>query len=230
MVLLGCITPFALRLANSCVERIGHVAGQLFALSTLGSFLGSFLPVVVLIPYWGTRRTFLFFSYLLIVVVFYGWCKMNQKRWIITLMFLIITFLFYKAFMLEVVIKPHKQLVYETESAYQYIRVLEDRAGWRSLQLNEGIVTHSKYHPRVVFTGGEWDYFVAAPYFQPFPFDPFEQVKKWAVIGSGAGTTARIVHKFYGSILIQGVEIDPKVVEVGKTFFNMDLPPLRGQC
>ena len=50
MVLLGCVSPFAIRLQTKSVESAGNTAGALYALSTMGSILGTFLPVLVLIP------------------------------------------------------------------------------------------------------------------------------------------------------------------------------------
>jgi predicted membrane-bound spermidine synthase len=57
MTLLGCVSPFAIRLAMREVEHSGNVAGSVYALSTVGSILGTFLPVLLLIPNIGTRRT-----------------------------------------------------------------------------------------------------------------------------------------------------------------------------
>ena len=59
VTLLGMVSPWAVRLAVTSVERSGRTAGRLYALSTTGSILGSFLPVLVLLPLLGVRRTFL---------------------------------------------------------------------------------------------------------------------------------------------------------------------------
>src|SRR5207248_2523847 len=40
MILLGCVSPFAIRLRIQQVGRSGHTAGQLYAISTAGSILG----------------------------------------------------------------------------------------------------------------------------------------------------------------------------------------------
>lgn len=68
MTLLGCVSPFAIRLATRDIQHSGNVAGSIYALSTIGSILGTFLPVLVLVPNIGTRRTFLFFSLVLLAV------------------------------------------------------------------------------------------------------------------------------------------------------------------
>ena len=65
VTLLGCVSPFALRLAIKDLRLTGQVAGRIFAISTLGSLFGTFLPVLLLIPQLGTQRTFLCFAALL---------------------------------------------------------------------------------------------------------------------------------------------------------------------
>lgn len=59
MVLLGCVSPFAIRLRVEQVGRAGRTSGLLYAISTAGSIVGTFLPVLVLMPYMGTAQTFL---------------------------------------------------------------------------------------------------------------------------------------------------------------------------
>jgi spermidine synthase len=59
VTLLGAVSPFAIRLALDDVGEAGTVAGRLYALSTLGSILGTFLSALVLIPLIGTQRTML---------------------------------------------------------------------------------------------------------------------------------------------------------------------------
>src|SRR3972149_124108 len=65
VVLLGVVAPFAIRLPVASIEPAGAVAGRLYALSTAGSLLGTFLPALVLIPALGTQRTFLVIAALL---------------------------------------------------------------------------------------------------------------------------------------------------------------------
>src|SRR5918998_1790030 len=57
VTLLGAVAPFAIRLALADVAEAGTVAGRLYALSTVGSILGTFLSAIVTIPLLGTQRT-----------------------------------------------------------------------------------------------------------------------------------------------------------------------------
>ncbi len=62
ITLLGMISPYAIRLSMDDAEQAGKISGNIYAISTLGSFVGTYLPVLVLIPTIGTTKTFLFFS------------------------------------------------------------------------------------------------------------------------------------------------------------------------
>ena len=72
ILLLGAVSPWAIRLAVSSVEEAGEVAGRLYALSTAGSLVGTLLSALLLIPAVGTRRTFLIFALAIAVVAVSG--------------------------------------------------------------------------------------------------------------------------------------------------------------
>src|SRR5690348_3558087 len=72
MILLGCVSPFAIRLRIEQVGKSGRTSGQLYAISTAGSILGTFLPVLWLIPTTGTYRTFLVIAVTLLLVSLLG--------------------------------------------------------------------------------------------------------------------------------------------------------------
>jgi spermidine synthase len=112
-------------------------------------------------------------------------------------------------------IKASPGLLYETESQYQYVQVLQRSNGSRVLKLNEGVAVHSVWYPSSVLTGGEWDMFLVVP---PLVGRP---VQSMLVIGNAGGTIARAYGKLYPGVQIDGVEIDPKVTEVGRRYFGL---------
>src|SRR5579859_7108738 len=72
VVLLGCVSPFAIRLLLTGVETGGNTAGAVYALSTAGSILGTFLPVFWFIPSYGTRPTLIGFGVALLLISVVG--------------------------------------------------------------------------------------------------------------------------------------------------------------
>src|SRR5690606_35206908 len=80
ITLLGCISPFAVRLRLDDVESAGNTAGSLYALSTIGSIIGSFLPTFLLIPVFGTRTTFLILAFGLLIPVLLAFLAVQEVR------------------------------------------------------------------------------------------------------------------------------------------------------
>lgn len=210
VTLLGVVSPFAIRLALVDVGEAGSVAGRLYALSTVGSILGTFLSAIVTIPLVGTQRTMLGSAALL---VFAG-ALLLSRRW--QLLALAV------AALLAIpagVVKPTPGLLHESESTYQYIQIIERADGSRALKLNEGVAVHSVWYPDSVLTGGEWDMFLLVP---PLLGRP---VEKMAVIGNAGGTIARAFGELYPDVQIDGVEIDPEVSEAGRRYLGLDANP-----
>lgn len=56
-VLLGFVTPYAVKLRTLSLEDAGKTVGRLYALSTIGSIAGTFAAGFVLIPFVGSTRT-----------------------------------------------------------------------------------------------------------------------------------------------------------------------------
>jgi spermidine synthase len=224
ITLLGMISPFAIRLAITDPRQAGQVSGRIYAISTLGSFLGTFLPGLALIPLIGTTLTFIVFSVALLLVALAGlwrtsgWRSALRWAWMPVLLGLLAAIWSWGP------IKSSEGQIYETESAYNYIQVLE-QDGYRLLRLNEGQGIHSMWHPTQLSYDGPWEQFLAAPFFNPPPYQP-EQVERIAIIGLAAGTTARQATTVYGPVPIDGFEIDPEIIAVGRRFFDMNEPNL----
>jgi MFS family permease len=80
VILLGCVSPFAIRLLLRDIETGGNTAGRVYALSTAGSILGTFLPVFWFIPTYGTRPTLEGFGLVLVAVSVAGLWPWPRRR------------------------------------------------------------------------------------------------------------------------------------------------------
>jgi len=222
VTLLAMTSPFAIRITLREAAQAGNVSGNLYALSTVGSVLGAFLPTLLLFPLIGTSRTILLFG-LLILLVAIGGFGMTGNRIKLALFglwaFVLAAFLFIGDFH----IKDSPGQVFETESQYNYIEVIQAN-GFTQLRLNDGQGVHSIYHPDQLFYGGPWEQFLVGPFFNPdtTPAD----VDRYAIIGLAAGTSARQASQVFDSIMIDGFEIDGKIVQVGRDYFGMTMPNL----
>jgi spermidine synthase len=223
ITLLGMISPFAIRLSMDDTGKAGHVAGTIYGISTIGSFIGTFLPTLVLIPTIGTTRTFLLFSLTLLCVALAGLRMSAGWRKMLPYLLMVLALALLALFGGGGRIKASSGQIYETESAYNYIQVLEF-SGTRYLRLNEGQGVHSEYNPDTLAYGGPWQQFLVGPFFDP-DREP-GSVQRIAIVGLAAGTSARQADAVFPDVVIDGWEIDPKIVEVGRTYFGMDLPNL----
>lgn len=224
VTLVGMVSPFAIKLALIKEQKVGQTAGRLSAISTLGSFIGTFLPVLVLIPLIGTYRTFLFISGLLMAIATGGFLiYSNLKSWLRHSWMPIVLILLW-FFGIEGPDKTTENVIFEGESSYNFVQVIEIN-DFRYLRLNEGQGMHSVYHPTQLNYHGPWSQVLVAPFFNAPPKN-VELIEKMAILGMAAGTTARQAQAVYDHIKIDGFEIDPLIIEVGQKYFGMDFPNL----
>ncbi len=224
VILLGTASPFAIRLAIHDARQAGKTAGYIYGVSTLGSFIGTFLPVLVLIPLLGTFRTFLAIAGIMLIVALIGLWRTAPWRLAAAYSWMPLALLALAFFGMPGTDRNPTGMIYEGESAYNYIQVLEYDST-RILRLNEGQGMHSMYHPELINFRGPWEQVLAAPFFNTAPYDP-ANVQRMAIVGLAAGTTAREAAAVYPGIVIDGIEIDPEIVEVARQYFDMNDPNL----
>ncbi len=215
VLMLGAVSPWAIRLKLTSVRDAGEVAGRMYAISTVGSLLGTFAAALVLIPLLGTQRTFLLLAVMVAAVAVAG----VGVRWAPVPVAL--------AALLLLPVGTIKgdddgRVIFEADTTHQYARVVELEQGERRLELNEGQAIHSLYRPETVLTGDVWDGYLVTP-FAALTRTP----RRVAILGNGAGTTARAYAEYFPRTQIDGVEIDGELHDIGKRFFGLrDRPQL----
>src|SRR5512138_242568 len=125
ITLLGTMSPFAIRLSVDDTSHAGRTSGQIYAISTLGSFIGTFLPTLVTIPAIGTTKTFLLFSLILLFVALAGLGRFASRRAMFKLLWMPVLIALVAIIASGGALKQSSGQVYETESAYNYIQVAE---------------------------------------------------------------------------------------------------------
>jgi spermidine synthase len=213
VLLLGAVAPYAVRLSVRTVEEAGRVAGRLYAISTLGSLVGTFLSALVLIPLVGTRRTFLAFALVLAIAA----VPALSRRFVLAPVGV--------ALLLAIPVGTVKatgdaRVIWERETEYQYARVTQRPNGERRLELNEGLAVHSVYDPGEWLTHDYWDEMLVLPFAGP------GRPRSVAILGNAAGTTARAYGHYFPATRVDAVEIDPALTDVGRRLFDMHGPNL----
>lgn len=217
ILLMGTAAPWALRIG---IDRVAHkdagaLAGRLYALSTIGSLAGTLATALLLVPLVGTRRTFLIYALLLSLVAVAG-----LRTWrVAALVPLTIAALLFVPPGTTKSQAATGDVIFETETAEQYARVVERPDGSRALELNEGLAVHSLYDPDSVLTDNVWDTALTLP-FAVRTTAP----RRIAVLGNAAGTIARAYGRFFPSTYVDGVEIDAELTEIGRRYFDLNNP------
>jgi spermidine synthase len=213
----GAVAPYALRLAVADVEHAGTVSGRLYAISTVGSLLGTFSSALLFIPLIGTRRTFLVFGLALVAIAAVG---LARKRYALAPLAL--------AALLALPVGTVKgetdagaRVIHETDTEYQYARVVQDADGTRTLELNEGQAVHSVRRPGSYLTGDYWDEMLVLPFAAAG-----RAPASIAILGNAAGTTARAYGHFFPRTRIDAVEIDRELTDIGRRYFDLRGPRL----
>ncbi len=67
-IALGFVAPYAVKLRMGSLGEAGRTVGRLYALSTIGSIIGTFLAGFVLLPFLGTNRTLYLITAVLLLV------------------------------------------------------------------------------------------------------------------------------------------------------------------
>jgi spermidine synthase len=223
VTLFGMISPFAIRLSVNDAVHAGNVSGTIYGISTIGSFIGTFLPTLILIPIIGTTKTFFVFSMTLLIVALVGLALTAGRKVVFPYLLMVVALILLAIFGGRGGIKKSAGQIYETESAYNYIQVLESN-GTYYLRLNDGQGIHSMYNAQTLEYGGPWQQFLVGPFF--YPGRKPEDIHRIAILGLAAGTTARQAAAVFPNVVIDGFEIDPKIVDVGRKYFDMKLPNL----
>ncbi len=217
MVLLGMSSPYLVKLAVKDMENNGRVTGQIYAMNTVGSIVGTFVPTFLTIPLLGTGKTFFLFALLLniLVLVYFVTHKKNRvKHAVSTALILVFLFMpFQNSFAFW-----KDNIIYESESLYNYLQVSETENDI-ILSTNVAFGVQSIYKKDGSLSGYYYEYALAAPLFRPDAAlnEPLDVL----VLGLGTGTFSKQLHKFFPNSQSDAVEIDVKIAELATTMFHL---------
>jgi spermidine synthase len=212
IALMGAVSPWAIRLSLGGVASSGTTAGRLYALSTAGSLVGVFSASLLLIPWAGTRRTFLVFALLLALAALPG----LRRAWGAAVAAAIAVLLALPPGAIKPATSAGGRVIAEAETPYQYARVVQYPGGERQLELDEGQAVHSEYLPGTLLTGNYWDDFLVVPF-----LSSSAPARRVAILGDAAGTTARAYTSLFPGATVDGVEIDGQLTRLGERWFGL---------
>ena len=212
LVLLGCVLPLATGILTKEAGDAGRTAGALYALSTIGSIAGVFLPALVTLPLLGTRLTFLVFSAAAGAAAAAGLARAGAAL-------LLLAFVPFYFIARSAPVRPEPDdgvRLHEEETLYNYIQIT--RAGdLVKMEIDQGWFTYSKYLPGSVFTDSYRDYVPLAWLLSGEADFP----RKVCILGLAGGSDARVLKHVFPGTHVTGVEIDPRLVELGREYMGL---------
>ncbi len=216
LLLLSTVNPSLVKFTVNNLNESGKTVGELNALNTIGSIIGTFLPTFVTIPTIGTAATFILFAVILAVLslAYFFSLRRSLKKCIVAIILIcafgLTSYSYHFAFWED-------DLIYEGESLYNYLQVKETP---ESIILSTNVLAgvQSIKMKDKQFTGMYYDYALAAPYMAGLP-DKAEQ--DILILGLGTGTYATMCQEYFPAATVEGVEIDAKIVDLAQEYFAL---------
>jgi len=211
-LILGIVSPYAIRLKIENVETSGEVAGNLYALSTVGSIFGTFLAGFYLIPTFGSTQILYGLSLILALTSLLGGKKVVKIISIGAIIAIWSAWFYFGS--------PVKApgLVYEGDSAYNHIRVFDGKnpADGRDLRV---LFLATESHS-VIYQNSDELY---SPYTKLYQLDALfkPRIKKALTLGGGAYICPLDFLRRFPDSQMTVVEIDPAVTAVAKKYFKL---------
>jgi spermidine synthase len=207
-VLLATVSPWAVRIAARDLGQLGHTAGRLFALSTLGSLAGTLACTFLLIPFLELRQILGLLASvtaLTACVAFVGSFRAEAPATALAVLLLI-------GALPAATLVHHgaPDLIYERVTPYQTLQVYE-RDGVRTLRSDrvpQAAVSLSDRQSPMPYNHTAPAVLLIQPH-----------IRRALMIGLGGGTVGRYLQEHDPTIDVHYIDIDPAVPEMAKRFF-----------
>ena len=207
-ILLGMVSPYAIRISAKEIGSVGKTAGNLYAISTMGSIAGTFITVFILIPEAPLTTNLYGISIILITVSLVGLSSRRKGLAAIALAGSIALIMSPPA--------PVPGVLEQRDTMYHRVVVWDDTVtGVRTLLLD------NNFHSAMDLRDPERVVYLYTGFFNiGFAYNP--DVKEVLFIGGGGFSGPKQFLRDYEDVSIDVVEIDPDVVDIAKKYFMVE--------
>lgn len=218
LFLLGCVSPYVVKIAAREMRNIGRTVGVFYAISTVGSFVGTVVTGFVLIAYFGVNAIFTVTGTLLIALAA-GYFLFFRKNAAVLAALILPLLLFHHEGPVSKVMANSTRVtkVFSKDTHYGNLKVVDYSLGdrrHRELMIDGLIQGGMDANDRQSVY--EYSYYLE---FLPYGINPAG--KNCLVIGLGAG----LVPVWYEArgVRTDIVDIDPDVVAIAKNYFGFSV-------
>jgi len=213
-VLLGMVSPYTAKLRLDSLSTSGSTIGNLYAISTAGSIVGTFLSGFYLIPHFGTNKLLLILTATLLVISLFLYTGKFVRIKLFILIFIILGAAMLDRFNLLL----GKNGLVDVDTAYNRIWIYEGysplfKADIRTLSINNEN-SSAMFLNKDGLVYDYTKYYDLAKHFNP-------DFKTALMLGGAGYSYPKDYLLKYPSSTIDVVEIDPMVTELAKKYFNL---------
>lgn len=212
-IVMGMVSPFAVRLRARAVATMGQTAGSLYALSTVGSIVGTLATSFVLINYLGVRAIITLMGFLLMGMAVLGW--LTSRRLLPAGVGALLVVVMAAGGFAQPSPLRSSATIYAKDTVYHRITI-SDEGSIRYLRLdNYWQSAKDRDNPRRTV-------FAYADYMH-LPLIFVAQPSRMTMIGLGGGTVPDRYVADYPSVVVAVAEIDPQVATAAQQYFGVRL-------
>jgi predicted membrane-bound spermidine synthase len=221
-LLLGMVSPYGIRLTAKTYEKIGKVSGNLYALSTLGSIVGTFLTVFVLIPEFGVNKIIVALGVTLLIVAFLG---LGFRMKVLVLLILMIVpfaapYMVSRRLTAATYTLALGDTIYETDTPYHHLVVADSFDPERQSYIRI-LILDDNFHSAMDLKDPGRTVFAYTDYFHlGFLLNP--SITRVLFIGGGGFTGPKAFLSDYPNVTVDVAEIDPEVIRVAEQYFAVN--------
>lgn len=219
-ICLGFVTPFAVRLRMTTVETTGRTVGRLYALSTIGSIVGTFAAGFFLIPFVGSVRTlYLIAAFLLVLSLMLVPIAISRT----TIASVVLLFLGIASTEANSYILGQQSDLTDIDTEYSRIQIFRTKDPATGKEIR-ALATDPYFVESAVFLDSDD---LALPYARFYHLIRYFKpgLERSLIIG-GAGYTFPMEYlRTYPNAQIDVAEIDPRMTDIARQFFQMHDDP-----
>jgi len=215
-LLLGIISPYAVKLATTTLTKLGNIAGNLYSVATIGSIIGTFVTVFILIPTFEIR--YIIFGLGLTLIILASAVELGRLPKLLAVCVVLVLFLSNTFLVVNPVPYFSGNLVYQKETPYSHLDVVDSLGDNKRALFLDGtmhsIMNKSQPSELLIYTR----YFPVG-----FVFNPF--AKHVLFVGGGGFSGPKYFLARYPDVTVDVVEMDPTVIDVAQKYFNVTNNP-----
>lgn len=216
MALLCTVSPFLIKFQAE-EGKVGATAGQISAVSTIGSIVGTLLASFWMIPTMGVQRSLLSVFVVVFVLGVTGLAK-GWKRIVVLPVALALSLGIGWGLRHEPLPKwitsGGYTILSDTQSRYSRLIVAKAPGADDILLFPSALMVQSIWSKNQTMTGSDLDFHVIGGMLAP-------STKRILMLGVGAGTAFAQLQSFFPKASLTGVDIDRKIMEAGVNYFGL---------